>query len=333
MGNRGVLGLERLSREQQRSSGAAAREKKETTERRNSRKEKPGEHAAGDRSTKIAGVDPTRARGRFRGVISPRAGTRLYMGQGQAEAPRVLRGSGGGRLSDKAAVNSAVGACALPGGLRRRRRFARLATLTRGGCGEDVRGRKAERRAGSDERRTRARRAPGSARRGVVPGGLALAIAGPRADAGGPGARRSRSTCHVGAAGCHRGNIALGVRVRVWRVGVRGRVGDKLRQVGSGSHSPTLDPSTLHGTSVDPDWIDTRGHPVGTTGRHPRRPHPAARTSSRSPAFIVGVVTAEVATNFPGELAAASRELGAEPGRAVGADGCRGCRQRRCRRG
>ena len=70
MGNHGVLGLERLSREQQREFWRLAARGKEGDdgEAKLSKGEAEGEHADADRSTKIAGVDPTRARGRFRGV-------------------------------------------------------------------------------------------------------------------------------------------------------------------------------------------------------------------------------------------------------------------------
>ena len=74
MGNRGVLGLERLSRAQQRefwrlaARGKSAPEEAEDEEAKLSKEEEAKGEDAADERTKVAGVDPTRARGRFRGV-------------------------------------------------------------------------------------------------------------------------------------------------------------------------------------------------------------------------------------------------------------------------
>ena len=101
MGNRGVLGLERLSRAQQREfwRPRGAREKRagrsrgrrgETLERRRGerrrrrrRKDQSRRRRPNTGAGQVPGRDPIQAHGQVRGA---------HMGQGQAEAPRVLRG-------------------------------------------------------------------------------------------------------------------------------------------------------------------------------------------------------------------------------------------------
>ena len=299
MGNRGVLGLERLSREQQREFWRLAARGKEGDdgEAKLSKGEAEGEHAADDRSTKIAGVDPTRARGRFRGVTR-------YKRTGRYEAHIWDRGrqkhlgsfaaaTDAASAYDKTAIkfrgwdasplNFPAESYAADDEFRRD-----LATLTKGEfvaktCAAGRRDRGCRRAEGPEAAAPRGRPAGKP-----VPGARAGGCAGPRADAGGPGVRaQAAARAHVGAAGCHRGNLALGVRVRVWRVGVRGGRG-QIRQVGvrlALTRPRPLDPS--RNVAVDPPigrhpWAPRRHHGSAPLGEPPTPPRGRPRARPRS---------------------------------------------------
>ena len=353
MGNRGVLGLERLSREQQREFWRLAARGKEGDdgEAKLSKGEAEGEHDDdADRSTKIARVDPTRARGRFRGVTR-------YKRTGRYEAHIWDRGrqkhlgsfaaaTDAASAYDKTAIkfrgwdasplNFPAESYAADDEFRRD-----LATLTKGEfvaktCAAGRAGRRAGGGGGGEgpEVPSRPPRSTPPAG-GLSPGGLALADALVRAQMlEDPGcAPKPQHVLTLAPPGATAETSHSGSESESGGSGSGAGSGTNSDKSGSDSHSRDprpLDPS--RNVAVDPPIGST---PVGTpsapwVGTPSANPPPRrADVLALARAFIVGgVVTAEVATNFPRELlAAASRELelANARGRAVGCRwGCRG---------
>ena len=347
MGNRGVLGLERLSRAQQRefwrlaARGKSAPEEAEDEEAKLSKEEAKGEDADDER-TKVAGVDPARARGRFRGVTR-------YKRTGRYEAHIWDRGRQKhlGSFADAAAAAAAYDKTAIKfrgwdasplnfpaESYAADDEFRRdLATLTKGEfvaktCAAGRAGRRAG--GGGPGDASASAKDPRSTPRSTDPrpSGLTLADALVRAQMlEDPGcAPKPQHVLTLAPPGCAETSHS-GSESGSGGSGAGSGTNSETNSVSdSDSRDDALDPR--RNVAVDPPTGST---PLGTpsapwvgTPSAPPPPRPAD-VLALARAFIVGgVVTAEVATHFPAELlAAASRELelANARGRAVG---CRG---------
>ena len=351
MGNRGVLGLERLSRAQQRefwrlaARGKSAPEEAEDEEAKLSKEKAKGEDADDER-TKVAGVDPARARGRFRGVTR-------YKRTGRYEAHIWDRGRQKhlGSFADAAAAAAAYDKTAIKfrgwdasplnfpaESYAADDEFRRdLATLTKGEfvaktCAAGRAGRRAG--GGGPGDASASAKDPRSTEGGADPrpSGLTLADALVRAQMlEDPGcAPKPQHVLTLAPPGCAETSHS-GSESGSGGSGAGSGTNSETNSVSdSDSRDDALDPR--RNVAVDPPTGST---PLGTpsapwvgTPSAPPPPRPAD-VLALARAFIVGgVVTAEVATHFPAELlAAASRELelANARGRAVGCrGGCRG---------